>query len=62
MGHLRITIGHHKVTAVHIRVTLGHLGVTLGHLRVRLFFSIGKHEANTTELYSKVRQTCFIKR
>ena len=26
------------------------------------FFSIGKHEANTTELYSKVRQTCFIKR
>ena len=60
MGHLRITIGYHKVTVVHIRVTLGHLGVTLGHLRVRLFFSIGKHEANTTELHPKVRQTCYL--
>ena len=53
MGHLRLTIGYHKATVVHIRVTLGHLRVTIGY-----FFSISKHEANTTELHPKVRQTC----
>ena len=54
MGHLRLTIGYLKATVVHIRVTLGHLKVT----NYRLFFSIGKHKANTTELHPKVRQTC----
>ena len=53
MGHLRLTIGYLKATVVHIRVTLGHLKVT------RLFFSISKHKANTTELQPKVRQTCY---
>ena len=55
-GHLRITLGHPRVTVVHIRVILGHLRVTIGHHR--LFFSISKHKANTTELHPKVRQTC----
>ena len=61
MGHLRLTIGYLKASVVHIRVTTGHLRVTSGHLRVtidRLFFSISKHKANTTELHLKVRQTC----
>ena len=42
MGHLMLTIGYLKATVVHIR----------------LFFSISKHKANTTELHPKVRQTC----
>ena len=73
IGHLRVTVGHPRVTIGHLRVTMGHLGVTigylkdtvvhirvtLGHLRVtRLFFSISKPRANTTELHPKVRQTC----
>ena len=62
MGHLRVTVGHLRVTLDHPRVTIGHIRVTLGHLRVtivyRLFFSISKHTANTTELHPKVRQTC----
>ena len=52
MGHLRLTIGYLKATVVHIRVTLGHLRV------LQAIFSISKHEANTTELHPKVRQTC----
>ena len=62
MGHLRLTIGYLKATVVHIRVTLVHLRETIGHLRVTIgyFFSISKHEANTTELHPKVRQTCCI--
>ena len=55
MGHLRLTIGYLKATVVQIRVTLGHLEVTIGY---RLFFSISKHRANTTELHPKVRRTC----
>ena len=57
MGHLGLTMGYHnhKATVVHIRVTLGYLRVTINY---RLFFSISKHEANTTELHPKVRQTC----
>ena len=54
MGHLRVTIGHLRVTVGQPRVTLGHISVTN-----RLFFSISKHNANTTELHPKVRQTCF---
>ena len=52
MGHLRVTIGHLRVTVDHPRVTIGHLRVTIG------YFFISKHEANTTELHPKVRQTC----
>ena len=68
MGQLRVTIGHLKVTVVHLRVTKGYLKATVVHIRVklghignyRLFFSISKHKANTTELHPKVRQTCSI--
>ena len=69
MGHLRVTTGHLRVTIGHLRVTIGHLRLAIGyfkatvvHIRVtldyRLFFSISKHKANTTELHPKVRQTC----
>ena len=58
MGHLRLTIGYLKAIVVHIRVTIGHLRVTLGHLRSTLGH-LSKHKANTTELYPKVRQTCY---
>ena len=46
----------------HLKVIIGHLRVTVGHPRVtnyRLFVSISKHKANTTELHPKVRQTCY---
>ena len=52
LGHLRVTIGHLRVTVGHPRLTIGHLRVTIG------YFFISKHEANTTELHPKVRQTC----
>ena len=42
-----------KATVVQIRVTLGHLKGNY-----RLFFSISKHKANSTELHPKVRKTC----
>ena len=59
MGHLRLTIGYLKATVVHTMVTLGQLRVTIGHLWVTIgYFFISKHEANTTELHPKVRQTC----
>ena len=74
MGHLRVTvghpwqiIGHPRATVSHLRLIIGylkatvvHIRVTLGHLKgnYRLFFSISKHKANTTELYLKVRRTC----
>ena len=51
-SHLRVTLGHPRVTVGHPRVTIGHLRVTIG------YFFISKHEANTTELHPKVRQTC----
>ena len=35
-------------------MTIGHHRITIGHY----FFSISKHQANTTELHPKVRQTC----
>ena len=62
VGHLKVTIGHLSVTVGHPRVTISHLRVTLGHLRVTIgnYFSINKHKANTTELHSKVRQTCYL--
>ena len=64
MGHLGATVGHISVTIGHIRVTIGHLRVTMGHLKVAVvhltFLSLSKHEANTTELHPKVRQTCFM--
>ena len=69
IGHPRVTIGHVRVTMGHLRLTIGyheatvvHISVTLDHVRVnyRLFFSISKHEANTTELHPKVRQTCIL--
>ena len=63
MSNFRVNIGHLRVTMGHLRLTIStvvHIRVTLGHLRVtRLFFSISKHKANTTELHPKVRQTCF---
>ena len=63
VGHPRVTIGHLRATMGHLRLTIGtvvHIRVTLGHLRVtRLFFSISKHKANTTERHPKVRQTCY---
>ena len=55
MGHLRVTIGHLRVIVSHPRETIGHLW-PLGNYK--LFFSISKHKANTTELHPKVRQTC----
>ena len=56
MGHLRLTIGYLKATVAHIRVTIGHLRVTT----YKLFFSLSKHKANTTELHPKVMQTYYI--
>ena len=59
VGSLWVTIGHIRVTVGHLRVTVGHPRVTIGHLRVTIgYFFISKHEANTTELHPKVRQTC----
>ena len=70
MGHLRVTVGHPwvtigllRATMCHLRLTIGYLKATVVHIRVtlghyRLFFSISKHMANTTELHPKVRQTC----
>ena len=54
--HPRVTIGHPRVTIGHLRDTMGHLKVAVVHLT---FLSLSKHEANTTELHPKVRQTCF---
>ena len=54
MGHLMVTIGH-------LRVTIGHLKATVVYIRkgnYRLFFSVSKHKAITTELHPKVMQTC----
>ena len=71
IGHLRVTIGHLRVIMGHLRLTIGYLWVTVVHIRspkgnyrsplgnYRQFFSLSKHEANTTELHPKVRQTCF---
>ena len=60
MGNLRVTVGHPRVTIGHLRVTMGHIRLTIGYLRVTIgyFFYISKHNANTTELHPKVRQTC----
>ena len=55
-----LTLGHHKDVKGHIRVTLGHCRITIGHPFSFLFFLLCKHKANTTELYSKVRQTCYL--
>ena len=63
MGHLRVTIGHLRVTVGHPRVTTGHLKATVVYFRkgnYRLFFSISKHKAKTTELHPKVWPTCFL--
>ena len=62
MGHRKVTIGHPRLTIVHLRVTIGHLKATVVYIRkgnYRLFFSISKQKAITTELHPKVRQTCF---
>ena len=70
IGHLRVTIGHLRVTMGHLRLTIGYHKATVVHIRVTfirspwgnytLFFSKSKHEANTTELHPKVRQTCIL--